>query len=160
MNIYDFDVTTIDGKAQTLDAYKGKVFLIVNVASRCTLTRQYRGLEELYRRWKDKGFTILGFPCNQFARQEPGDEAAIKSFCSLKYDVTFPMFAKINVNGKDAHPLYTYLKEAKRGTLWTRSIKWNFTKFLIGKEGEVLRRFGPGAGMKKIERALRRLIEQ
>lgn len=106
MNIYDFEVRTIDGDLQKLDAYKGKWLLIVNVASRCTLTRQYRGLEELYRRWKDKGFTILGFPCNQFGRQEPGDEAVIKGFCEVKYNISFPMFAKIRVNGKEADPLY------------------------------------------------------
>jgi glutathione peroxidase len=152
MTIYDFEVRTIDGQPQKLDAYKGQVLLIVNVASKCTLTRQYRGLEELYRRWKDKGFTILGFPCNQFAKQEPGDEAAIKEFCSLRYSVSFPMFAKINVNGKDAHPLYQYLKSVKRGFLWTKSIKWNFTKFLVDKDGTVLKRFGPGVGPRRIEK--------
>lgn len=152
MTIYDFEVRTIDGQTQKLEAYKGQVLLIVNVASKCTLTRQYRGLEELYRRWKDKGFTILGFPCNQFAKQEPGDEATIREFCSLRYSVSFPMFAKINVNGKDAHPLYQYLKSEKRGFLWTKSIKWNFTKFLVDKDGAVLKRFGPGVGPRRVEK--------
>lgn len=160
MSIYDFEVRTIDGQTQKLEAYKGQLMMIVNVASQCTLTRQYRGLEDLYRRWKDKGLTILGFPCNQFGRQEPGDEAAIKAFCSQRYEITFPLFSKINVNGKDAHPLYQYLKSIKRGFLWTRWIKWNFTKFLIGGDGEVLRRFGPGVGPRRIEKVLKRLEVQ
>jgi len=158
MSIYDFEVITIDGHPQKLDAYRGQVLLIVNVASRCAFTKQYAGLEELYQRCKIMGLTILGFPCNQFGQQEPGDEAAIKSFCSLKYNVSFPMFKKIDVNGKTAHPLYAFLKSAKRGTLFTKSIKWNFTKFLIGRDGKVLRRFGPMANSHKIEKAIGPLL--
>jgi glutathione peroxidase len=150
---------TIDGQAQKLDAYRGRVLLIVNVASQCAFTRQYAALEELYRRFKDKGLVVLGFPCNQFGHQEPGDEAAIKNFCSLTYHVTFPMFKKIEVNGQAAHPLYQFLKSAKRGTLWTKFIKWNFTKFLIGRDGKVLKRFGPAASTKRIERRLMPLLE-
>jgi glutathione peroxidase len=137
--VYEFEATTIDGHPIRLDAYRGQVLLIVNVASRCAFTKQYAGLEDLYRRHKDKGFTILGFPCNQFGHQEPGDEAAIKSFCSLTYNVSFPMFRKIDVNGSGADPLYKFLKAARRGTLGTKFIKWNFTKFLIGRRGDVLR---------------------
>lgn len=159
MTIYDFEVRTIDGQTQKLEAYKGQTLLIVNVASRCTLTPQYRGLEDLYRRWKDKGFTILGFPCNQFAKQEPGDEAEIKEFCEIKYRVTFPMFAKIDVNGDNAHPLYQYLKSAKRGFLGTKSIKWNFTKFLIDKEGNIVKRFGPIVSSRRIEKWLPGLLQ-
>jgi glutathione peroxidase len=159
MNIYDFEVCTIDGQSQKLDAYKGQLMLIVNVASHCTLTRQYRGLEDLYRRWKDKGLVILGFPCNQFAKQEPGEESAIKEFCSVRYSITFPLFAKIKVNGKDADPLFKYLKSARRGFLGTKWIKWNFTKFLIGRDGQVLKRFGPGVGPRQIENRIAELIE-
>ena len=159
MTIYDFEVRTIDGQTQKLDAYKGQLMLIVNVASKCTLTPQYRGLEDLYRRWKDKGFTILGFPCNQFAAQEPGDEAAIKGFCSLNYDVSFPMFAKIEVNGDGAHPLYKYLESEKRGIFGTRSIKWNFTKFLIARDGTVLKRFGPIASSRRIAKSVAALLQ-
>jgi len=158
MSIYDFDVTTIDGQPQKLEAYRGRVLLIVNVASRCAFTGQYAGLEELYQRYKDKGLVILGFPCNQFGEQEPGDEAAIKSFCSLKYNVSFPMFKKIDVNGSGAHPLYQFLKSAKRGTLFTKWIKWNFTKFLVGRNGKVIRRFGPTAKIPRIERSIASLL--
>ena len=158
MTIYDFEVRTIDGQQQKLESYKGQVLLIVNVASRCSFTRQYAGLEELYRRYKDKGLAILGFPCNQFAKQEPGDEAAIKGFCSLTYGVTFPMFSKIEVNGEGAHPLYQFLKSEKRGIFGTRSIKWNFTKFLIGKDGAVLKRFGPTASPRRLERWVSSLL--
>jgi glutathione peroxidase len=152
MGIYDIDVKTIDGQTQTLDAFRGRVLLIVNVASKCAFTGQYAGLEDLYRRYKDKGLVILGFPCNQFGAQEPGTESDIKSFCSLKYDVSFPMFAKVDVNGSAAHPLYTFLKSEKRGTLGTQAIKWNFTKFLIDKDGAVLRRYGPTASTNQIEK--------
>jgi glutathione peroxidase len=157
--IYEFDVTTIDGQQLKLDAYRGQLLLIVNVASRCSFTKQYAGLENLYRRYKDKRFVILGFPCNQFGHQEPGDEAAIKSFCSLTYRVSFPMFKKIDVNGKSAHPLYKFLKSARRGTLGTKFIKWNFTKFLVGRDGEVLRRFGPAAGSRRLEKWIAPLLD-
>ncbi|GAC1622677.1 MAG: glutathione peroxidase [Nevskia sp.] len=141
-NIYDFDAKTIDGSSTKLDQYKGKVLLIVNVASKCGFTPQYKGLEELYRQYKDRGLVVLGFPCDQFGHQEPGDENEIKSFCSLTYDVSFPMFAKIDVNGANAHPLYKFLKSEEKGILGSEGIKWNFTKFLIDKSGKVLKRYG------------------
>ena len=141
--IYDFEVQTIDGKKQNLSQYRGKVLLIVNIASKCQFTSQYDGLEELYKKFKDKDFVILGFPCNQFAGQEPGDETEIKKFCSLTYQVSFPLFSKIDVNGDMAHPLYQFLKKEKKGFLGTEFIKWNFTKFLVDKEGRVCKRFAP-----------------
>jgi len=159
VSIYDFEVTTIDGQPQKLETYRGQVLLIVNVASRCGFTGQYAGLEELYRRHQSQGFVVLGFPCNQFGHEEPGDEAEIKAFCSRTYDVTFPMFRKIEVNGKQAHPLYVFLKNAKRGSLFTKSIKWNFTKFLVGRGGEVLKRFGPTVGASRIEKSLAALLQ-
>jgi glutathione peroxidase len=142
-NLYDFDVAAIDGNQQPLSAYQGHVLLVVNVASKCGFTPQYEGLEALYRKYRDRGFKVLGFPCDQFGQQEPGDDAEIKQFCKLKYDVTFPMFAKIEVNGAGTAPLYRYLKSARRGLLGTKRIKWNFTKFLVDREGKVVRRFGP-----------------
>jgi glutathione peroxidase len=160
MSIFDIEVKSIDGQTQTLEPYRGRVLLIVNVASKCMFTGQYTGLESLYKRYKEKGLTILGFPCNQFGKQEPGDEASIKNFCSLNYNVTFPMFAKIDVNGDSAHPLYRFLKSQKAGLLWSRSIKWNFTKFLVGKDGTVLKRYGPAASEKQIERDLMLLLER
>src|SRR5579871_1590621 len=158
MNLYDFAVTTIDGQPQTLAAYQGRVLLIVNVASKCGFTPQYAGLEALYRRYQDKGLTILGFPCNQFGRQEPAREHEIKAFCSLTYDVSFPMFAKLQVNGPDAHPLYKYLKSAKRGLFFTKTIKWNFTKFLVGRDGAVLKRYGPMVAPERIEKRIAPLL--
>ena len=140
--IYDFGAKTIDGGSISLDAYKGKVMLVVNVASKCGFTPQYKGLEELYKKYKDKGLVVLGFPCDQFGHQEPGDEAEIKSFCSLTYDVSFPMFAKIKVNGDDADPIYKFLKKEEPGILGSEGIKWNFTKFLVDKSGKVLKRYG------------------
>jgi glutathione peroxidase len=160
MSIYDFEVTTIDGRPQRLSAYRGKTLLIVNVASKCGFTPQYAGLEALYRRYKDKGFVTLGFPCDQFGHQEPGDEAEIKRFCSLNYDVTFPLFAKIEVNGDSAHPLYRHLKSAKKGLLGGESIKWNFTKFLVGKDGEVLKRYAPTESPANIEKDLIPLLKK
>jgi glutathione peroxidase len=141
--LHDLEVKTIDGATQKLDAYKGKALLIVNVASKCGFTPQYKGLEQLQRDFAGKGFAVLGFPCDQFGHQEPGDEAEIKSFCSLTYDVTFPMFAKVEVNGDGAHPLYKELKQAAPGLLGTEAIKWNFTKFLVAPDGRVLERFAP-----------------
>jgi len=143
MDIYDYSVRTIDGKEQTLDPYRGKVLLIVNVASQCGFTPQYAGLEKLQRDYRQHGFTVLGFPCDQFGHQEPGDEAEIAEFCSSNYGVSFPMFAKIEVNGDHAHPLYRHLKESQKGLLGTEAIKWNFTKFLVDREGTVLRRYAP-----------------
>jgi glutathione peroxidase len=158
MDIYDFEVKSIDGQTQTLEPYRGRVLLIVNVASKCGFTPQYAGLEALYQRYKDRGLTILGFPCDQFRNQEPGDEAAIKSFCSLRYGVTFPMFAKIEVNGPAAHPLFKHLKSAKRGLFWTAFIKWNFTKFLVNKNGQVVKRYGPATKPEAIEKDLPALL--
>jgi glutathione peroxidase len=143
MNIYDFEVTTLDGERQTLAGYRGQVLLIVNVASQCGFTSQYAGLEALYRRYRERGLVVLGFPCNQFGRQEPGDAAEIRAFCSTRYEVSFPLFAKIEVNGPGAHPLFQYLKAQKKGLLGSEAIKWNFTKFLVGRDGAVLERYAP-----------------
>jgi glutathione peroxidase len=143
MRLYDIEATTIDGQRQKMDAYRGKVLLIVNVASQCGFTPQYEGLQALYDKYKDKGFEVLGFPCDQFGHQEPGDEEEIRRFCSLTYHVRFPLFSKINVNGDDAHPLFKFLKAEKKGLLGSESIKWNFTKFLVGADGSVLKRYAP-----------------
>ncbi|MEO8313549.1 MAG: glutathione peroxidase [Pseudomonadota bacterium] len=143
MSIYDISAQRLDGSASQLGEYRGKVLLIVNVASRCGFTPQYAGLEALQRKYGDRGFAVLGFPCNQFGAQEPGSEAEIGAFCSSTYDVTFPMFAKVDVNGADAHPLYQHLKSAKPGILGTEAIKWNFTKFLVDKQGDVVARYAP-----------------
>ena len=142
-SLYDFSVRTIDGREQQLDAYRGKTLLIVNVASKCGFTPQYEGLEALYREHQDQGLVVLGFPCDQFGHQEPGDEAEIRNFCSLNYDVSFPLFAKIEVNGDGADPLYQYLKREAKGLLGSESIKWNFTKFLVDKHGKVVKRYAP-----------------
>lgn len=143
MNLFDISVTTMDGEPTTLANFRGKVLLIVNVASQCGYTPQYAGLEALHRQYKDRGFSVLGFPCNQFGQQEPGDAAAIKQFCTDRYDVTFPLFAKIEVNGDNAHPLYQLLKRERKGLLGTEAIKWNFTKFLIDRDGNVRQRYAP-----------------
>jgi glutathione peroxidase len=157
-SIYDIPVTTIDGEQTTLAPYRGKVLLVVNVASKCGFTPQYAGLEELYRAYKDRGLVVLGFPCNQFMWQESGDNAEIKSFCTLRYGVTFPMFAKVDVNGKNAHPLYRHLKDAARGLLWSRAVKWNFTKFLVDREGNVVRRFATATNPHKLARHIEKLL--
>jgi glutathione peroxidase len=141
--LYDLPVRTIDGTMTTLAPYRGQVLLIVNTASECGLTPQYTGLESLHRELAPRGFAVLGFPCNQFGAQEPGNDADIKTFCSTNYDVTFPMFAKIDVNGETTHPLFRLLKGEQPGVLGTEAIKWNFTKFLVGRDGTVLRRFAP-----------------
>jgi glutathione peroxidase len=143
MSVYDYSARTIDGQEQSLSLYRGHPLLVVNVASKCGFTPQYAGLEALYRQYRGRGFVVLGFPCDQFGHQEPGDEAEIRSFCSLTYDVSFPLFAKINVNGAEAHPLYRFLKEARPGILGSEAIKWNFTKFLIGRDGEPVKRYAP-----------------
>jgi len=140
--LYEFDTKAIDGSNTKLGVYQGKVLLIVNVASKCGFTPQYTGLEALYRKYKDRGLVVLGFPCDQFGHQEPGDEAEIKQFCSMNYDVSFPLFAKIEVNGDNAHPLYKYLKKEEKGFLGSEGIKWNFTKFLVDKTGNVIKRYG------------------
>jgi glutathione peroxidase len=143
MAIHDIAARRIDGAERDLSEFKGKVLLIVNVASRCGFTPQYTGLEALYRSYRQRGFEVLGFPCNQFGSQEPGSEAEIGSFCSTTYDVTFPMFAKVDVNGAGAHPLYQFLKSEKPGVLGTEAIKWNFTKFLVNRQGDVVKRYAP-----------------
>jgi glutathione peroxidase len=158
MSIYDFEAKTIDGQTQMLGAYKGSALLIVNVASKCGFTPQYTGLEALQRKLHERGFNVLGFPCDQFGHQEPGDEAEIKSFCSLSYDVTFPLFAKIEVNGENAHPIYKYLKQEKSGLLGISAIKWNFTKFLIDKQGNVVKRYAPTEKPEDIEKDIAALL--
>ena len=140
--VYDFTVKDINGNEVSLSDYKGKVLLIVNVASECGYTKQYTGLQKIYDTYKDKGFVVLGFPCNQFGGQEPGTEEDIKSFCITNFGVTFPMFSKIDVNGDNAHPLYTYMKAQEKGVLGTQAIKWNFAKFLVDKNGNVVDRIG------------------
>jgi glutathione peroxidase len=158
MSIYDYSAETLDGRPAPLSAYKGKVALIVNTASKCGFTPQYQGLEALYRQYADRGLVVLGFPCNQFGAQEPGSAEQIQSFCSLTYDVTFPMFAKIDVNGPAAHPLYEYLKQEKKGILGSEGIKWNFTKFLIGRDGDVVERFAPTTKPADLSGAIEKLL--
>jgi len=159
MSIYDIEVTTIEGRPQKLDAYRGKTLLIVNVASQCGFTPQYEGLEALYEQYRDKSFAVLGFPCNQFGHQEPGNEAEIQRFCSTTYNVTFPLFAKIDVNGGNAHPLYRHLKSEKKGLLGSEAIKWNFTKFLVGPDGAILKRYAPTDTPKSIGVDLESLLK-
>ena len=144
-DIYGFTARTIDGRTVSLGDWRGQVLLIVNTASKCGFTPQYDGLEQLHTRFKDRGFTVLGFPCNQFGNQEPGDDAEIASFCSTKYAVDFPMFAKVDVNGSGTDPLYKALRSAAPGVLGTTAIKWNFTKFLVDRSGAVVERFAPNA---------------
>jgi glutathione peroxidase len=156
--VYDFSAKDIDGKEQPLSRYKGKALLIVNVASKCGFTPQYAGLEALHRKLAAKGFAVLGFPCDQFGHQEPGDEQEIKNFCSLTYDVSFPMFAKVAVNGDGAHPLYQFLKKAAKGLLGSEAIKWNFTKFLVDKDGKVVGRYAPTDKPESIEKDVAALL--
>ena len=143
MTVYDFQATSIDGEQIPIKKYSGKVLLIVNVASQCGFTPQYSGLESLFEKYRDEGFVILAFPSNQFGKQEPGSESEIKQFCETRFGVKFPLFAKIDVNGSNTHPLYSFLKKAKRGLLGTSRIKWNFTKFLVDRGGRPVKRFGP-----------------
>lgn len=157
MSIYDFEVEDINHKIVKLEKYRGKVLLIVNTASKCGFTSQYAGLEKLYEKYHDRGFEILGFPCNQFLWQEPGNEEEIKKFCKTKYGVKFDMFAKIKVNGKDAHPLYKFLKKRAKGFI-TDDIKWNFTKFLIDRDGNVVKRYAPYIQPKDIEGDVKKLL--
>ena len=158
MSIYDFSAARLDGHEEKLTDYRGKVLLIVNTASACGFTPQYAGLEALYENLHGEGLAILGFPCNQFGAQEPGSEAEIGAFCQKNYGVTFPMFSKIEVNGANAHPLYKYLKDAKPGLLGTEAIKWNFTKFLIGKDGEPVARYAPNTKPDELEAPIRKLL--
>ncbi len=150
--VHDFKASALDGTERSLADWHGKVLLIVNVASRCGLTPQYTGLEALQRKYTARGFEVLGFPCNQFGAQEPGSAEEIRDFCSTRYDVTFPMFAKVDVNGGDAHPLWRHLKEQKPGLLGIEAIKWNFTKFLVDREGRVIKRYAPTDEPSTIER--------
>jgi glutathione peroxidase len=151
-SVYDFNATDIDGRERSLREFAGKALLIVNVASKCGFTPQYAGLEALWRKHRDEPFAILGFPCDQFGHQEPGNEDEIKSFCSTNYGVTFPLFAKVEVNGSAAHPLYRWLKGERAGILGTEAIKWNFTKFLVDRSGRVVKRFAPSDSPEKIDK--------
>ena len=156
--ITDFHVKAADGGDADLGDHAGKVLLVVNVASKCGFTPQYAGLEELHREYADRGFEVLGFPCNQFGAQEPGDAAEIANFCSLTYDVTFPVFAKIDVNGSAADPLYAELKRQAPGFLGTEGIKWNFTKFLVGRDGQVVERYAPTTKPEDIAADIEKLL--
>ena len=156
--LYDIPLQTIAGETQTLTRHRGKVLLIVNVASKCGYTPQYAGLEALWRKYKDRGLVVLGFPCDQFGFQEPGDEREIQQFCSLTYDVTFPMFAKVDVNGADTHPLFEFLKKAKPGLLGSLNVKWNFTKFLVDREGNPVARYAPQDSPESMRRDIEKLL--
>ena len=157
-SIYDFEVKTMDGELQSLSLFKGKVLLIVNTASKCGFTPQFKELQELYQSYKAKGFSVLGFPSNQFMGQEPGTNEEIKSFCEINYGVTFPMFAKIAVNGKEADPLYQYLIKEAPGALGVKAIKWNFTKFLIDRSGQVCERYAPTTNPSEIKADIENLL--
>jgi glutathione peroxidase len=157
-SVYEFSAKDIEGKEQSLSSFRDKVLLIVNVASKCGYTPQYAGLEALYEKYKDRGLEVIGFPCNQFGGQEPGSEQEIASFCSLTFGVKFPLFGKIEVNGKGEHPLYRYLKETKPGILGTEAIKWNFTKFLVDRKGQVVERFAPNAEPQSLSAAVEKLL--
>jgi glutathione peroxidase len=150
---YDFSAETIDGEDQALSVYRGKALVIVNTASKCGFTPQYTGLEKLWRTYRDQGLVVLGFPCDQFGHQEPGDEEEIKNFCSLTYDISFPLYGKVEVNGSEAHPLWKWLKKEKPGLLGMEAVKWNFTKFLIDKHGKPVKRYAPTDAPEKIEKA-------
>ncbi|MCU0520392.1 MAG: glutathione peroxidase [Anaerolineae bacterium] len=157
-SVYDFTATTIMGLPRSLGFYEGKVLLIVNTASKCGFTPQYAGLQELYDSYHDQGFEVLGFPCNQFMGQEPGNGEEIQQFCQVNYGVTFPMFDKVDVNGGRAHPLFEYLKEKAPGALGVKAVKWNFTKFLVDRQGKVLERFAPSVEPAEIAPAIERLL--
>ena len=158
--LYEIPVTTIDGEATDLSQYEAQVTLVVNTASKCGFTSQYRGLQELYTKYEEQGFVVLGFPCDQFGHQEPGDEVEISKFCELTFGVTFPLFAKIEVNGGNAHPLYDELKKRAPGLLGTRAIKWNFTKFLVGRRAESVKRFPPTKAPGDLESAIETLLSR
>ena len=157
-SLYDFEVEKIDGNKQSMADFSNKVLLIVNTASKCGFTPQYEGLEQLYRDYRDKGLEILAFPCNQFGGQEPGSEEQIQQFCDLNYQTSFPLFKKVDVNGDQAEPLYNYLKDTARGVLGSKSIKWNFTKFLVDKQGNVVRRYGSTTKPDEIRQDIEALI--
>lgn len=151
---YDFSAKTLDGEEQALATHQGKAMLIVNTASKCGFTPQYTGLEKLWEKYQDQGLVVLGFPCDQFGHQEPGDADEIKNFCSLNYDITFPLYEKVEVNGGNAHPLWKWLKKEKPGLLGMEAVKWNFTKFLVDKSGKVVKRYAPTDTPEKIEKDL------
>ncbi len=157
-SIHPFEIESITGKSTKLESYKGKVILIVNTASKCGLTPQFEGLEKLYNQYKDQGLEILGFPCNQFGRQDPGSNDEIQEFCLINYGVSFPMHAKIDVNGNNTHPLFQHLKSEAPGVMGSQKIKWNFTKFLVGKDGEVLERFAPATKPEKLAKAIEKAL--
>ena len=157
-SVFDFEATAIDGNPVDLSAYKGKVLLIVNTASKCGFTPQYKGLQKLFEQYTDRGLVVLGFPCDQFGHQEPGSEADINSFCELNFGVSFPLFAKIDVNGKDAHPLFTHLKAEAPGLLGFEGIKWNFTKFLVNRDGKVVSRYAPATSPEAIVKDIEALL--
>lgn len=157
--VYQFQWNTLQGKPFDMETIKGKVVLFVNTASKCGLTPQYKGLEDLYKKYREKGFVILGFPCNQFAGQEPGTESEITEFCQRNYGVSFPMMEKINVNGSDAHPLYEFMKKEKPGIMGIQLIKWNFEKLLVNKQGQVVERFAPTTEPKALESYIEKLLQ-
>ena len=156
--VYEFSAPLLDGQVLPLSYFKSKVLLIANVATHCVYTPQYAALEELYRRYQKRGFEVLGFPCNQFGNQEPGKASEIATFCELNYKVSFPMFAKLDVNGPHAHPLFRYLQTARPGLLWTPRIKWNFTKFLVDRQGRAVKRYAPAADPHKLAGAIEGLL--
>ena len=158
MNVFDFGATDINGESVDLAQYRGKVLLIVNTASACMFTPQYKGLEQVYQQFRDKGVVVLGFPCNQFRQQERGTEAEIGAFCERNFGVTFPMFAKIDVNGSSTHPLFKHLKKEKPGLLGTGLIKWNFTKFLVAQDGRVVERYSPTTSPRAIANDIEKLL--
>ncbi|WP_151733001.1 glutathione peroxidase ['Paenibacillus yunnanensis' Narsing Rao et al. 2020] len=159
MSVYDFEATTLRGEQESLSKYKGKVLLVVNTASKCGFTPQYKGLQEVYNKFKDRGFEVLGFPSNQFAGQEPGDSEEIAEFCELNYGVSFPMYDKVDVKGDNAHPLFKYLTREAPGVLGSKSVKWNFTKFLVDQNGRVLKRFAPQTTPEQIESEIDKLLD-
>ena len=157
-SVYDFSGKTITGEDKPIDAYRGQVLLIVNTASKCGFTPQFKGLEAMYEKYKDKGLMVLGFPCNQFLNQDPGSDAEISEFCELNYGVTFPMFAKIDVNGENAHPLFRHLSAAAPGLLGSKAVKWNFTKFLVDRKGNVINRYAPQTKPEDIASDIEKLL--
>jgi glutathione peroxidase len=157
--VYEFSAPLLDGRSLSLNEFRGRVLLIVNTASQCGFTPQYKGLEELYRACKNRGFEVLAFPCNQFGAQEPGPASEIGAFCEKNFGVTFPIFAKIDVNGPHAHPLYRFLKQSRPGIFATRSIKWNFTKFLVARNGSVVGRYGPSSQPKALASTIQKLLD-
>lgn len=157
-SVYDFSAATINGQEVNLDQYRGQVLLVVNTASKCGFTPQYKGLQALHEKYKDQGLQILGFPCNQFGKQEQGNESQISEFCELNYGVDFQMFSKIDVNGNDAHPLYQHLKQEAPGLLGSKAVKWNFTKFLVNKDGDVVKRYSPTDTPESLEKDIAKLL--